>query len=82
MRGSQQLACTDEARPLGLGWANPAVAYGVGADHEAGCDGCQHSRELDDLPRRTVLKLKARKAVEYGKPVFTADEFLAWVATR
>ncbi len=24
---------------------------------------------------------KARKAVEYGKPVFTADEFLAWVAT-
>ena len=25
---------------------------------------------------------KARKAVEYGKPVFTADEFLAWVAAR
>ena len=25
---------------------------------------------------------KARKAVEYGKPVFTADEFLAWVAGR
>ena len=24
---------------------------------------------------------KARKAIEYGKPVFTADEFLAW-ATR
>ena len=23
---------------------------------------------------------KARKAIEYGKPVFTADEFLAWVA--
>jgi NAD-dependent DNA ligase len=24
---------------------------------------------------------KARKAQEYGKPVFTADEFLAWAAT-
>jgi NAD-dependent DNA ligase len=23
---------------------------------------------------------KARKALEYGKPVFTADEFLAWVS--
>jgi NAD-dependent DNA ligase len=23
---------------------------------------------------------KARKALEYGKPVFTADEFLAWAA--
>jgi hypothetical protein len=25
---------------------------------------------------------KARKALECGKPVFTADEFLAWVARR
>jgi NAD-dependent DNA ligase len=25
---------------------------------------------------------KARKAVEYGKRVFTADEFLAWVGSR
>jgi hypothetical protein len=25
---------------------------------------------------------KARKALEYGKPVFTADEFLAWAAGR
>ena len=25
---------------------------------------------------------KARKAQEYGKPVFTADEFLAWAAGR
>jgi hypothetical protein len=25
---------------------------------------------------------KARKAAEFGKPVFSADEFLAWVATR
>ena len=25
---------------------------------------------------------KARKAVEYGKPVFCADEFFAWLATR
>ena len=25
---------------------------------------------------------KARKAQEYGKPVFNADEFLAWLATR
>jgi ATP-dependent DNA helicase PIF1 len=25
---------------------------------------------------------KARKAGEYGKPVFTADEFLAWAASR
>ena len=24
---------------------------------------------------------KARKAQEYGKPVFTADEFFAWLAT-
>ena len=24
---------------------------------------------------------KARKALEYGKPVFTADEFLAWAAS-
>ncbi len=24
---------------------------------------------------------KARKAQEYGKPVFTADEFLSWVAS-
>ena len=23
---------------------------------------------------------KARKALEYGKPVFTADEFLEWAA--
>jgi hypothetical protein len=25
---------------------------------------------------------KARKALEYGKPLFTADEFLAWMAGR
>ncbi len=25
---------------------------------------------------------KARKAQEYGKPVFNADEFLAWLAAR
>jgi ATP-dependent DNA helicase PIF1 len=25
---------------------------------------------------------KARKALEYGKAVFTADEFFAWVADR
>jgi hypothetical protein len=25
---------------------------------------------------------KARKAVEYGKPVFTAEEFFGWLATR
>lgn len=25
---------------------------------------------------------KARKAQEYGKPVFTAEEFFAWLADR
>jgi hypothetical protein len=25
---------------------------------------------------------KARKALEYGKPVFCADDFFAWLASR
>src|ERR1700737_3943273 len=54
--GSHQVARAEEARPLRLGWAYAAVAPGIRADHEPGCDRRQQAREFGDVPSRALFE--------------------------
>ena len=64
------------------------VDYGAGNLRSVANAMLRVAGEMADPPRVLVTAEagsqsgKARKAAEYGKPVYTAEEFFAWLASR